>query len=207
MLTATRSPYSATQPETNRLRQQNHILQAEVTNLRRAFNALYNIQQVMDDIRGPEDVEVDGMALVDTILEAALASIEAKDGSLLLVDDDADELAFVVVHGDARERLQGHRIPISTGIAGWVARNQEAVLVPNVNLDPRFSQSVDRDFRFKTTSLLCAPVSRHGRLLGVIQGLNKENSKTFSEADLTLLSVVARQAAEAIHLVNTMDEK
>jgi len=206
MLTTTRSPYSATLPQTDRLRQQTHILQAEVTSLRRAFNALYSIQQVVDEIHAPGESEVDVMTLVDTILEAALASIESRDGSLMLVDEDTDELAFVVVHGDARDRLEGHRIPISTGIAGWVARNQEAVLVPNVNLDPRFSQTVDRDFRFKTTSLLCAPVTRHGRLLGVIQGLNKEYGKTFSETDLKLLSVVARQAAEAIHLVNAMDD-
>ena len=203
MLTPTRSRYSATQPETERLRELNHILQTEVSSLRRAFNAMHTIQEFIDNADNPE---VDVMALVDTILEAALASIESKDGSLMLVDDDADELAFVVVHGEARDRLQGHRIPISTGIAGWVARNQEPVLVANVNLDPRFSQSVDRDFRFKTTSLLCAPVERKGRVLGVIQGLNKVNGKTFNDADLTLLSVVARQAAEAIHLINSLDE-
>ena len=202
MLTATRGRYSATQPETERLRDLNHVLQTEVDNLRRAFTAMHTIQEFIDNAENPE---VDVMALVDTILEAALASIEAKDGSLLLVDDDADELAFVVVHGDARDRLQGHRIPISTGIAGWVARNKEPVLVPNVNLDPRFSQAVDRDFRFKTTSLLCAPVERKGRVLAVIQGLNKINGKTFNDADLTLLSVVARQAAEAIHLINSID--
>ena len=203
MLTGTRGRYTATQPETEKLREQNHILQNEVDNLRRAFGALHAIQEFIDNAENPE---MDVFALVDTILEAALASIEAKDGSLMLVDNEADELAFVVVHGEARDRLEGHRIPISTGIAGWVARNKEPVVVANVNLDPRFSQSVDRDFRFKTTSLLCAPVERKGKVVGVIQGLNKINGKTFNDEDLTLLSVVARQAAEAIHLVNTMDE-
>ncbi len=204
MLRTNTGHLGATTPEVKQLRENNHLLRQEVDNLRRAFNALHTLHRFTDNASNPD---IDVFALVDTILEASLASIGSKDGSLMLVDEDEDELAFVVVHGAARDRLLGHRISLSTGIAGWVARNKESVLVPNVNLDPRFSQTVDRDSGFKTTSLLCTPVVRKGVVLGVIQGLNKANGKSFSEEDKILLSVVAHQAAEAIHAINRLDDE
>ena len=57
MLTGTRGRYSAGQVETEKLKEQNHILRNEVDNLRRAFSALRTIQEFIDQADHP-DVDV-----------------------------------------------------------------------------------------------------------------------------------------------------
>ena len=104
----------------------------------------------------------------------------------------------MVVHGSVRTKLVGHRIPLGVGIAGWVAQHAESVIVANVETDPRFSSRVDQAFHFKTRSLLCVPIVFSGRVLGVIQAINKANRKEFVNGDLLMLNVVAQLAAAAI---------
>ena len=104
----------------------------------------------------------------------------------------------MVVHGSVRTKLVGHRIPLGVGIAGWVAQHAESVIVPNVQTDPRFSSRIDQAFQFKTRSMVCVPIVFTGRVLGVIQALNKTNRKEFVDGDLLMLNVVAQLAAAAI---------
>lgn len=182
------------QQENIRLQKENERLQQEVVRLRLILRNLGNLNQMAMSIHPETDV----LMLLDQILQAALDSIQAEDGSLMLVDEESQELSFVVVHGTVRTQLVGHRIPLGVGIAGWVAQHAESVIVPNVQTDPRFSPRVDQAFQFKTHSLICVPIVFTGRVLGVIQALNKSSRKEFASADLLMLNVVAQLAAAAI---------
>lgn len=194
MSTNTLNPVRMLRQENQRLKSEVHALEDEVNNLRDAFAALRNLYEVTNTITAETDV----LSLVEDLLESCLSTIGSKDGSLMLLDEETNELAFVVVLGAARETLTGHRIPIGTGIAGWVAQNQENVIVPNVNVDPRFAQQVDRETSFRTHSILCVPLIHNQEMLGVIQAINKQNGYEFNEDDLTILSLVSRLAATAI---------
>lgn len=196
------SPLSVLQSENELLRNENRLLKEEVTSLHRAFASMLKLIQMVESASPDSDV----FDLLDTILEAILTGIEASDGSIMLVDEETNELVFVLVSGSVRDKLTGHRMPIGTGIAGWVAHKGEPVIVPNVNLDPRFSRSVDLNFKFRTQSLLCVPLIYEGRILGVLQGLNKIQGKNFVPRDLTLLQVVAHLAAESITRIEAVIE-
>ncbi len=176
------------------LKADNEALENEVRMLRSVLDALRSLQEVSASVTAQTDV----MGLLDRILESALASIGAHDGSLLLVDEETGELVFVVVFGEVRDVLSGHRIALGEGIAGWVAANREAVMVGDVHFDHRFSGSVDRKFEFLTRSMLCVPIIYADNVLGVIQALNKIDGEAFNEGDLALLGVVAQLAAAAI---------
>ncbi|MCA9943640.1 MAG: GAF domain-containing protein [Anaerolineales bacterium] len=182
------------QQENIRLQKENDRLQQEVVRLRLILRNLGNLNQMTLSIHPETDI----VLLLDQILQAALDSIQADDGSLLLVDEETKELSFVVVHGSVRTKLVGHRIPLGVGIAGWVAQHAESVIVPNVQTDPRFSSRIDQAFQFKTRSMVCVPIVFTGRVLGVIQALNKTNRKEFVDGDLLMLNVVAQLAAAAI---------
>ena len=129
---------------------------------------------------------------------SALTVIDAADGSILLMDEDANELVFVVVHGELGTSLPGHRIPADAGIAGWVATHQEPQIVNNVRGDKRFFGEIDETFQFDTVGLLCVPMVMHGKVLGVIEVLNKFSRQDFSEADVDLMAILAFIAASAI---------
>jgi len=182
------------QQENKRLNQENADLRQEVEILRGVLDALCALEEVSLHI----DARTNILSLLDRILEAALAVIGSNDGSLLLIDNDKGELVFVLVHGSVGEKLVNHRIPLGQGIAGWVAKNGRAVIIPNVRADPRFSTAVDRDFGFNTRSLLCVPITLGNRTMGVLQAVNKSDGEEFNRADLNLLGVVAQLAATAL---------
>lgn len=182
------------QQENKRLQRENEDLRQEVETLHNVLDALRALQEVSMNI----DARTNVLSLLDRILESALAVIGSNDGSLMLIDNDKSELVFVVVHGSVSHKLVNHRIPLGQGIAGWVAKNGRAVMIPNVHADPRFSAAVDRDFGFNTRSLICVPLNLHTRTMGVIQAINKSDGEEFTRADLTLLGVVAQLAAVAL---------
>ncbi len=182
------------QQENVRLQKENERLQQEVVRLRLILRNLGNLNQMTLSI----DANTDVLVLLDQILQAALDSIQAEDGSLLLVDEETKELSFVVVHGQVRSRLVGHRIPLGVGIAGWVAQHAESLIIGNAQNDPRFSPQIDQAYQFKTRSMICVPILFNKRVLGVIQALNKSNRKEFVSTDMVMLNVVAQLAAAAI---------
>ena len=187
------------QTENARLKDENRELREENGTLRQVLDALRNLQNVSASVTA----ETDAFGLLDRILKSALAAINATSGSLVLIDEETRELAFAVVHGEARDQLMGYRLPAGTGIAGWVAKHVEPVIIPNARLDPRFSSRVDDLFNFQTRSLLCVPIANARKVMGVLYALNKADSKEFNPADLALFAVVAQLAATAIERAET----
>jgi len=49
-----------------------------------------------------------------------------------LVDEETQELVFVLVHGEFREALQGYRVSWDQGLAGWAFQENSAVIVNDV---------------------------------------------------------------------------
>jgi len=118
--------------------------------------------------------------------------------TLMLLDDETGELVFSVPTGPKAERLTDIRIPSGKGIAGWVAKHEQHVLIPNAREDPRFYQGIDKISGFKTKSILCVPLKAKTRSIGVLEAINKADGTSFTEEDALLLSIFAYQAAMAI---------
>ena len=182
------------QQENARLQEENKALQEKNQDLHHYINALEDLHWATQRITSEENL----IDLLDQILYHAMAVISAEDGSLLLLDEETDELVFAVVHGDIRGQLRGYRIGGDIGIAGWVATEGEPLIVNNPRQDWRFSPQIDEAFGFVTRSILCVPMVTRGKLVGVIELLNKYNGTEFTEPDVTLLSILGHVAATAL---------
>jgi len=117
-----------------------------------------------------------------------LFGVEA--GTLYRFDRSARELIFEIVLGPHQEALYQQRLPIDRGIAGWVVRNGEPLLFPDVRRDSRFEEMFDHKSGFRTRSVLCVPLFVRGEVCGVIQLINKLDGD-FNERDLMLLRILA----------------
>jgi sigma-B regulation protein RsbU (phosphoserine phosphatase) len=90
------------------------------------------------------------------------------------------------------------RLPITKGIAGWVAQHGEAVNIADAYADPRFESEVDLRLGFKTRSLLCIPILNKDReTIGVLQLLNKKTGP-FTHADESMLRAISDHVALAL---------
>jgi GAF domain-containing protein len=197
-----RDPVHFLQQEIARLRDENRDLKDEVALLRSSVRALSALQDVIQRLTPSANV----IALLDDLLASALAVVGAEDGSLLLVDEDTDELVFAVVQGAMRAQLTGYRIPRSQGIAGWVAENRRPVTARDVRTDPRFSPTVDERFEFLTRSMACVALVDGEKVLGVIEALNKSSNQEFTDTDRDLLTVVAQLATVALQRAESCTE-
>jgi len=117
--------------------------------------------------------------------------------SVALRDDPNNEVWFATASGEGSEAVIGLRMPLGQGLAGWVAKQGEAVIVPDVYTDQRFFKDVDKDSGFTTQSILCVPLQTKGRTIGAIEVMNKKQG-TFDIEDQKLLQSLANSAATAI---------
>ncbi|MDF1555417.1 MAG: sensor domain-containing diguanylate cyclase [Deferrisomatales bacterium] len=136
--------------------------------------------------------------VLSTIMEKVGLLLKPKTWSLLMLDEDTDELTFEIAVSPAADQLKGIRLRKGEGIAGWVALHGEPLLIPDVAADPRFSPQVDEAVAFTTSSIVCVPLKSKNRVLGVVELVNSMGEKLFSEADLKILSTIADYAAIAI---------
>ena len=189
------------QQENARLQEENKTLREDSLAFRHYMEALKDLYWATQRITSEENL----FKLLDQILYNALSVLRAEDGSLLLLDEETDELVFVLVHGDIRHELRGYRIKSDVGIAGWVASQREPLIVNNPRQDGRFSLDIDEEFSFVTRSILCVPMIARGKLIGVIELLNKRDDD-FAEADATLLLILGQVAAIALEEMQTRFE-
>ncbi len=136
--------------------------------------------------------------LVEHITQMAQRTLYASASSILLLHKEDRELVFEVADGQVGKQLKQARISARSGIAGWVACNGEPLIVNDVNKEPRFDRVVDTVTGFVTRSIICVPLVVGGKIIGVIEVLNKLDGSNFSEHDLEILTAVASTSAIAI---------
>ena len=141
---------------------------------------------------------VDLVDVLSLIMKYSNIVTNAKASSLLLLDDKTGELVFSVPTGPDADKLKDIRIPPGHGVAGWVAQNNQHVLIEDAKKDSRFYEKIDDITGAKTKSLLCVPMRSKRRLIGVLEVINKENGQSFTEDDALLLNLFSHQAAIAI---------
>jgi GAF domain-containing protein len=180
------------------LEEENARLKKEILALRQFIDAMQNLIDALENPRPEFEI----IELLSEVLKNALDTINAKDGSLLVLDEDTRELVFVVAHGDLpSEKLLWRRIPPGEGIGSWVVENERAVIVNDVQSDERFYSGLDQEFAFKTRSMLAVPIIGGGQTLGVIEVLNKRDGKLFNTDDQTLLTLMCRFSGELLNSV------
>jgi diguanylate cyclase (GGDEF)-like protein len=136
-------------------------------------------------------------SILQTIMEKMAEYFRPDTWSLLMVDEEHNELYFAIAVGDAAEALKDVRLKVGEGIAGWVAKNGEQLIVPDVYTDPRFAKRIDEVTQWETRSIICVPLNSKHRVLGVIQLVNVD-MKGFSDQEIFFLHALCDYAAIAI---------
>lgn len=135
--------------------------------------------------------------IIARAIEASMALTDSEAGSLLLYDEEKEELYFDVALGEKADQVKTIRLKLGEGIAGWVALHRRAEIINNVQEDPRFYRGADKKSGFITRSMITLPVTSKDHLLGVLQVLNKKSGE-YTHYDLHLLFALSSQIAVAL---------
>jgi GAF domain-containing protein len=139
--------------------------------------------------------------LLHSIVIVARAIFRAKASSILLLDEETDELVFEAAADEASESLIGRRFPSSTGIAGFVLVSRQPLVIEDVLTDPRFSRETAESTGFVPKGLMAVPLLHEERALGVLEVLDRPQDSRFTLAEMELLGLFANQAAIALDLL------
>src|SRR5690349_979244 len=148
-------------------------------------------------------------SILQTIMEKMAEYFRPDTWSLLMVDQDKQELYFAIAVGTAAEALKNVRLKVGEGIAGWVAKNGERLIVPDVMTDPRFAKRIDEMTKWETRSIICVPLRSKLRVLGVIQLVNVHldhftNQETFFLQSLCDYAAIAIENARAVEKIQEL---
>ena len=139
--------------------------------------------------------------LLAAIVEVARSIFGAKASSILLLDEETEELVFEAVVGEGEDTLLGTRFPAGKGIAGWVLATRTPLVIEDVQQDPRFASDVAADTGFVPSGLMAAPLLHGEEALGVLEVLDRPEQSHFSMHEMELLGLFANQAAIAVDLL------
>lgn len=130
------------------------------------------------------------------ILHRILEYLEANSGTIYLSHPTEKILTILSAKGIPEDAYDQIRVPFGTGIAGWVAKEKEKLLIHNLDLDPRYNKL--SPFKFESKSLISAPLIYQEELLGVISINDKSSGYAFNHADLDLLANIANRLSTII---------
>lgn len=198
-----RNPRDFMRHENARLKEENEGLKSEVNSLRTFVASLDYLYNATDNFKDDREL----FPFLRNMLTNAMKLLNAPDGSLALLDEEKDELEFVIVIGTLADKLTGQRISAKKGIAGWVTQKSRPALVRDVRRDSRFFTGVDEAYSFHTQSIAAAPLVGNRKTYGLIEVLNQPGDKPFSEQDLALLKLMCRVAGEALATIDRIPQE
>lgn len=141
--------------------------------------------------------------LLQSIILSAAEMLDCEAASIMLYDEKRGELFFVTATGSEAQQLTQIPVPLEGSIAGTIFRENRPLIINNVASEPRHYNQVAQQVNFHPQSLLGVPMRIKTRVTGVLEALNKR-SGAFSPTDSRLLSILASQAAVAIHNARLM---
>jgi len=138
--------------------------------------------------------------LLSNVMQATKKAFLADAVSMLLIDDETGDLTFQIALGDVGDEIKEiYRLKKGQGIAGLVAQTGKPLNIEDVYLHPKFSTDYDKRTNYRTRAMLCVPLQARGKIIGVIQVINKlVKPFIFSKEELEMLITISSSAAVAI---------
>ena len=157
--------------------------------------------------------------LIDRIHSSkTLDSIFIEVQGEILTFFDADRMTLYAVDNDKKEiyskflaidSVREIRVPISPkSVSGFVALSKQTVNIADaydagelkkISPELSFDSSWDKKTGFRTSQILCMPILHEGKVLGVMQLINKKRGPRFTKEDETSVARIAKTLGIAFH--------
>jgi signal transduction histidine kinase len=168
--------------------------------LQQGQELLQTLYDVSDHLATSLDLEW----VLSRVLEMSISATQARQGSIFLLPDE-DTPAPRVLHRDLSgvEADQVISQVLTDGLAGWVVRNKEGIIIADTSQDARWL-ALPQDPN-PPRSALAVPLMADGRVLGVIT-LDHGDIGHFEAQHMGWMRAIAYQASLAIEKARLHNE-
>lgn len=137
------------------------------------------------------------------ILNAVMDEMDAENCSLMLKHTSTGDLIIHAARGKEESETiyyaegspNGKRFKLGEGVAGWVLKEGRAVILEDVNQEPRFIRANGLGKRVR--SLICHPVRERDQLVGVFN-LSHSKRGAFNEESKAVSAYISQQLGAAL---------
>ena len=174
-------------------------LEEENRRLKRAIEEL----SILNDLGRAISASLDSQEIMQTIIRRSLRAVNAEQGVITLVDEQASQpmrtLVRTMVTSSDHEQFQ-----VNQALLGWMHLNKKPLLLNGPRTDERF-----RGVRWDDSvmSLLCVPLIVKSELKGVLTVFNKRGNAGFTDEDQRLLAIIAVQSGQVIETARLYEEE
>jgi len=134
--------------------------------------------------------------VLEKAVQLSMDIVGADGGSIFILDKKSGILSpLVTIDPKHSEQIARIRLKIGEGLTGLVAKSGMGLISNQSHVDPRTIQVPGTPD--DPESLICAPLTWSGEVIGVIT-LRSYRCKVFKQEDLDILTIFARQTADAI---------
>ncbi len=163
----------------------------------KAHSNLLNSYQKLINISCDLASELDLNILLSKIVNAASEISDSEEASILMFDPAKNTLYFQAATNLDSQLKRGLVVPLEESIAGWIVQNQKPIIVDNPQKDKRHFDTIETITNIKCDSLLGIPLTSMGKVIGVLEVINKHGG-SFTQEDQDVLLALGAQAAVAI---------
>ena len=154
---------------------------------------LVHLGSKLNTSENPEDI-------LQEITDAAADLTNSLGSSILLFEEETQQLYFAAARAENREQLMKIRVPIEKSVAGWVYHQGSPLNVSNGLDEPLIFRTVDQSLDGSTRNLLAIPIIYGEETLGTLEVINKINEDEDTSEDQTILTILASYAATVVQL-------
>jgi sigma-B regulation protein RsbU (phosphoserine phosphatase) len=190
--------------ENDLLKVRNQQVSSKLSHHQQAFRVL---NELCDKARSYANLTVEEFdigSVLNDLLALILHACNIDNGSLILIDEEAEQLEFVAVIGKSHGHLLNHRVSLQGGLVGHVIKSGEALLIEDIHHSNRWSDTIDERLGFHTRSVMCVPLNIEDSIIGAIEVANHASDLVFDEHDLNVLRVATRLVSFALERVEAI---
>ncbi len=135
--------------------------------------------------------------LFSFVLSRCCEVVKCQGGTFFTVREEVGELYPEAAKGVSLNLLREIPFKMKSGVSGWAATNRQPANVENAQEDQRFNRAVDVITGVRTRSILCAPIIRQDKVIGVMELVNRVDG-VFKEADMVFVQHFCNQVGVAM---------
>ena len=146
--------------------------------------------------------------LMDYISGEVKRLLNTEGALVMILDEEKEEIFFQGAAYDdsiTQTRIKKVRFPVNKSITGKVIRSGKPVIVPDTSKASDYYPGVDEQAHLKTRNMLIVPLKSSGRIIGVLNAINKKEG-TFNNTDLELLTMIAGTVALSVENARYSEE-
>lgn len=167
----------------------NNKLAEKVEEKTRQLNLIFSIGREFTSSLLLEEV-------LSIIVDKIAVVLDAERCSILLLDEEKDEMFIAAAKGISEEIIKNTRIKKGENISGWIWENKQSILVKDIEKDHPFSKR--NEPRYTTNSFISTVLVFKGKIIGIINVNDKRSRQIFNEEDLNFVKGIADYASIAI---------